>query len=76
MLKWGPWFIIGITVLWAGGLLTYELLALSNKHPGDTISELVWTLIKGRPWLSALLCIGLLSAFGLLMGHFFWQARS
>lgn len=46
-------------------LLGYEAWTLINKDEGDTISETVWESAKDRPLIPF--------AFGLLMGHFFWQ---
>ena len=48
-----------------GGLVAYELVALSEKRRGDTISEIVWTETSHYAILPF--------AFGVLMGHFFWQ---
>lgn len=60
-MTWVEWLLIGGII----ALFIYEILALvdhSVKTP--SISELVWTASK-RPLLPF--------AFGLLMGHFFWQ---
>ncbi len=46
-------------------LLLYEFVALFYRPSGDTISEIIWGL-SARPVVPF--------AFGLLMGHFFWQA--
>ena len=46
------------------GMLVYEGITLFNKVDGDTISEIIWALSK-RPLVPF--------AFGMLMGHFFWQ---
>jgi len=51
-----------------GGLCVYELVALKTKCEGDTISEIMWTTTTKRPILPF--------AFGVLMGHFFWQRVS
>jgi hypothetical protein len=48
-----------------GGLCVYEVVTLSNKCEGDTISELAWATTTKRPIVPF--------AFGVLMGHFFWQ---
>lgn len=48
-------------------MLVYEAYALTNRVSGDTISEIIWDLSK-RPLVPF--------AFGLLMGHFFWQQFS
>ncbi len=55
------WVFLGLV----GGLLVYEFATLANKRPGDTISEIVWDATAHRPLVPF--------AFGLLMGHFFWQ---
>lgn len=49
------------------GLFIYEAIALTNKRPGDTISELMWAAAR-RPLVPF--------ALGFLMGHFFWQRGS
>ena len=46
------------------GLFAYEIYALLDTKPDDTISEIVWAMSK-RPLVPFL--------FGLLMGHLFWQ---
>lgn len=43
----------------------YELYALVTPAEGDTISEIVWHFARRYPILPF--------AFGVLMGHFFWQ---
>ena len=43
---------------------SYEVYALLDNKPGDTISEVVWYLSK-RPLLPFLV--------GIVCGHFFWQ---
>lgn len=48
-----------------GALVVYELVTLSNEHPGDTISEIMWEATARRPLVPF--------AAGLLCGHFFWQ---
>ena len=51
---------------WAIGiglLLVYEVYALVNKTPGDTLSEAVWRASR-RPLIPFLA--------GALMAHFFW----
>ena len=48
-----------------GGLLAYEAVTLANNREGDTISEIIWTVTTKRPLVPF--------AFGVLMGHFFWQ---
>lgn len=76
MANWGKYYIAVLTAIYFAGMLGYETLALLNGQPGDTISEIVWAFLKGRPYVGAGMCITLLLAFGLLMGHFFWQRRS
>lgn len=49
-------------------LVIYEVAALANGAAGDTISEIVWGVASKRPILPF--------AFGVLMGHFFWQKAS
>lgn len=48
-----------------GGMVAYELVTLANECEGDTISEIMWSATAKRPILPF--------AFGVLMGHFFWQ---
>lgn len=48
-----------------GGLCIYELVALENDCPDDTISEIMWAATTKRPILPF--------AAGVLCGHFFWQ---
>ena len=55
-MEWGYWVLVA-------GLVIYEVVALFNKQPGDTISEIHWRLAK-NPIVPF--------AFGLLMGHLFW----
>ena len=50
----------------------YEIYALSNAQPGDTISEVFWQVSGSYPILPFML--GLL--IGVLAGHFFWQRPS
>ncbi len=45
--------------------LSIEVYALGSGVPGRTLSELVWGIAYNYPLLPL--------AFGLLMGHFFWQ---
>lgn len=54
-------FIFALLVV---GALGYELVALVNRQPGDTISEIVWRASR-RPLLPF--------ALGMVMGHFVWQ---
>lgn len=46
-------------------LLAYEAWTLLNKKKGDTISESVWRATSRRPLVPF--------AFGMLMGHFFFN---
>lgn len=62
-----------IYVLWAAlfALGAYEAWALVKEaqdpaHQGLTISEHVWSITLKHPLVPF--------AFGMLMGHFFWQA--
>ena len=55
-----PWVFWGLVLL----LFAYEFWALLDARPGNMISEIVWHL-SGRPLVAF--------AFGMLMGHFFWQ---
>lgn len=48
-----------------GGLVAYELVALSEKRKGDTISEITWSTSSHYTILPF--------AAGVLCGHFFWQ---
>ena len=57
-------YVVGAAVV---VLLGWEGWALVNHTPGDTISEAVWKAATARPIVPFLA--------GLLMGHFFWQAR-
>ena len=47
-------------------LLVYEMYAVLNGIPGDTLSEAVWRY--GQHPMIAL-------AVGVLLGHFFWQGK-
>lgn len=55
------WIFLGLV----GGLCVYEVVALGDQCEGDTISEIMWATATKRPILPF--------AFGVLMGHFFWQ---
>lgn len=55
------WVLTGLIL----ALLLYELVALSTKTPGATISEIVWNATHRRPILPF--------AVGLLCGHLFWR---
>lgn len=52
-------WVVGIAVL-----LSYEMWAVFNAIPGDTLSEAVW--VYGQHPMIAF-------AAGVLVGHFFWQ---
>ncbi len=56
------WFI------WLVCGLTIEVYALATRVPGRTLSEVVWYITRNYPLLPL--------AFGLLLGHFFWQRVS
>lgn len=48
------------------GLLIYEMYAVFNATPGDTLSEAVWKYGQHPMiWL----------AVGILIGHFAWQRK-
>lgn len=66
-MKW----ILAIIAIGSGvALLVFEAVALMNRQPGDTISEIIWAASSQRPLVPFL--FGLV--IGLLSGHFFWQA--
>lgn len=48
------------------GLGIYEGYGIAQSAPGDTISELVWS-VSHIPLVPF--------AFGVVMGHFFWQRK-
>jgi hypothetical protein len=56
-----------IIVFWIGVvlILLYEIVEL-YAHRGYTISEVIWHLCSKHPLVPF--------AFGVLMGHLFWQA--
>ena len=56
-----PWMFAILVIL----IMTYEVLAVIQKQ-GFTISEIIWFLSKDHPILAV--------AFGIVIGHFFWQA--
>lgn len=60
--------MIWVYVLLVAGLLIYETVALLNRKEGDTISEIHWRLAQRYPVVPF--------AFGVLMGHFWWQAKA
>ena len=62
--------LLGLAILTVVGWLSYEIITLVNKQPGDTISEVAWVLAT-RPIVPFL--VGFV--MGLLGGHFFWQER-
>lgn len=47
-------------------LLAYEMYAVMNSVPGDTLSEAVWKYGQ-HPMIAV--------AVGVLIGHFFWQRK-
>lgn len=53
-------------LLGLGVLVAYEIYALANKRPGDTLSEAFWKLSR-RPLIPFLL--------GVIVGHFVWQSQ-
>jgi hypothetical protein len=61
-MDWYPW-LWGVWLLIGLGL---EVFALASGVRGRTLSELVWWITVTHPLLPL--------AFGILMGHFFWQA--
>ena len=63
MIEARPW-MFGVLCALAG---LYEVLAL-YQGKGATISEIVWAVSRYHPLVPF--------AFGLLVGHFFWQAVS
>lgn len=60
-MDWYPW----LWFTWILMGLALEVLALSSGVKGRTLSELVWAISTNYPLLPL--------AFGILMGHFFWQ---
>ena len=62
-MDWFPW----IWFAWILIGLGIEFCALTSGVKGRTLSELVWMVSSNYPLLPL--------AFGILMGHFFWQAR-
>jgi predicted permease len=56
-------------LFWLGVVLifVYEFYAL-EQHKGETISEVIWRITVTHPLIAL--------AFGVLMGHFFWQSAS
>lgn len=62
MTDWYPW----LWFLWLIAGLALEIFALASGVKGRTLSELVWWITTEHPLLPL--------AFGILMGHFFWQA--
>lgn len=56
----GPrWILLGLVL----GLLAYDVYAVLNSSPGDTISEVVRWMAK-RPIVPFV--------FGVIAGHLFW----
>jgi hypothetical protein len=54
-------------MIWIAAGIALEVSALVGGRKGDTLSEIVWMVTVHYPLLPL--------AFGLLMGHFFWQRR-
>ncbi|MGC2411102.1 MAG: hypothetical protein WA459_00165 [Stellaceae bacterium] len=63
-MDWFPW----VWFVWMATGLAIECFALTSGVKGRTLSELVWLISYQYPLLPL--------AFGILMGHFFWQHRS
>lgn len=63
------WIFLLIVTASLLALIAYEIYALANGHPGDTISEYFWQVSGKYPILPFML--GLLT--GILAGHFWWQ---
>lgn len=55
------WVFLALIV----AMFLYEFVAMSNRAPGDTISEIIWKVTANYPILPFLT--------GFLCGHFFWQ---
>jgi hypothetical protein len=53
------------------GWLVYEGFALADDVEGNTISELVWSFVRAKPFMATVVCLVL----GILLGHLFWQAN-
>lgn len=45
--SWFTWFWIA----WILAFVVVEVIALRRKAPGDTLSEQVWAVLRGRPVL-------------------------
>ena len=54
-------------IFWAllAAMFAYELYAILSPSPGDTISEITWSMTTAAPIITFL--------FGVLCGHFFWS---
>lgn len=63
------WVFLSIVLVSILAAVGYEVYALANQRPGDTISELFWAVSGAYPILP--FCLGLV--IGMLAGHFFWQ---
>jgi len=59
-----PWYPT-LWFVWILAGLTLEVYALWNGLYSSTLSDIVWEITTHYPLLPL--------AFGLLMGHFFWQ---
>lgn len=57
------WFAYAILLL----AVVYEAIALVNGQPGDTLTEITWTLSQQWPILPF--------AAGVIAGHLFWRGR-
>ena len=63
------WLFLLIVTLSLVALIAYEIYALANEYPGDTISEYFWQVSGQYPILPFFLGI----VIGTLAGHFWWQ---
>lgn len=61
--------MIPAVLFWIGValILFYEFYAL-HQNQGKTISEIIWRITFTHPLIAL--------AFGILMGHFFWQSTA
>ena len=48
-------------------VILYEVVALLNGKPGDTISELIWSMTQKWPIIPF--------AVGVAVGHLFWYRQ-
>ena len=63
------WIFLFIATLSISALIAYEIYAIANDQPGDTISDYFWAVSGKYPILPFLLGI----IIGTLAGHFWWQ---